>query len=41
MIYRIDKAKVKGKYKNKEQATNNDTEKLTLTKNTMHVVIFK
>ena len=37
MIYRIDKAKVKGKYKNKEQATNNDTEKLTLTKNRYHV----
>ena len=33
IIYRIDKAKVKGKYKNKEQTTNNDTEKLTLTKN--------
>ena len=33
MIYRIEKAKVKGKYKNKEQATNNDTEKITLTKN--------
>ena len=32
MIYRIDKAKVKGKYKNKEQTANNDTEKLTLTK---------
>ena len=37
MIYRIDKAKVKGKCKNKEQATNNYTEKLTLTKNRYHV----
>ena len=37
MIYRIDKAKVKGKYKNKEQATNNDTEKITLTKNRYRV----
>ena len=37
MIYRIDKAKVKGKYKNKEQATNNDTERITLTKNRYRV----